>query len=67
MQYQIKSLKNELMNENNHNSDKDSLKINENKIKSCGKLDMHTNKGDELNKTKNNFETIKKILLWKIH
>ena len=60
MQYQIKSLKSELMNENNNNDDKNSIKINENKIKSCGKLDLHTNKGDELNQTNNNFETIKK-------
>ena len=60
MQYQIKSLKSELMNENNINVEKNSLKINENKIKSCGKLDFHTNKGDELSKTNNNFEIIKK-------
>ena len=60
MQFQIKSLKSELMNENN-NSGKKSIKVNENKIKSCGKLDMHTNKGDELNQNNNiNLEIIKK-------
>ena len=60
MQFQIKSLKIELINANNNNGDKNSLKINENKIKSCGKLDLHTNKGDDLSQTNNNFETIKK-------
>ena len=61
MQFQIKSLKNELMNENNNDGDKNSLKINENKIKSCGKLDIHTNKGDEQSQINNiNFETLKK-------
>ena len=52
MQFQIKSLKSELINESNNN-DKYSIKVNENKIKSCGKLDMHIDKESE-------FDTIKK-------
>ena len=64
MQFQIKSLKNELIiNDGNNDNNKDNLnnisKINNNKIKSCGKLDMHNNKEEEIKKTNNN-ETIKK-------
>ena len=44
MQFQIKSLKNELINDNNNNDNTNNIsKINNSKIKSCGKLDMHNN------------------------
>ena len=64
MQFQIKSLKNELImndgdNENNSRDNLNISKINNNKIKSCGKLDMYNNKGNEISKNNNN-ETIKK-------
>ncbi len=59
MQFQIKSLKNELINDNNNNETNFS-KINENKIKSCGKLDMHNIiKEDEAIKNNNNENTKK--------
>ena len=63
MQFQIKSLKNELIiNDGNNDNNKDNLnnisKINNNKIKSCGKLDMLNNKVEEIKI--NNNETIKK-------
>ena len=65
MQFQIKSLKSELMNENNNNNDNSNnnskINNNNNKIKSCGKLDMHTNKKDEVNKSNIN-EIMKKNL-----
>ena len=61
MQFQIKSLKNELMNENNNdNINNNSKLINNNKIKSCGKLDFNNNKDDEVNQTNNNQKNIKK-------
>ena len=64
MQFQITSLKNELImndgdNENNSRDNLNISKINNNKIKSCGKLDMYNNKGNEISKNNNN-ETIKK-------
>ena len=59
MQFQIKSLKNELiMNNNNNNNANMISKISNNKIKSCGKLEIHNNKEYEM-KISNN-EIIKK-------
>ena len=58
MQFQIKSLKNEFIYNNNDNINNNS-KINNNKIKSCGKLDMHYNQ-PEIDNINNNNETIKK-------
>ena len=62
MQFQMKSLKNELIineNNNNNNNTNNISKINNNnKIKSCGKLEMY-NKENDFNQT-NNAETIKK-------
>ena len=57
MQFQIKSLKNELINDNNNDMTNFS-KINDNKIKSCGKLDLHNNGINE--KVNKENETIKK-------
>ena len=63
MQFQMKSLKNELLMNENNNNDKNgnnNLKINNNKIKSCGKLDMY-NKEEELDKGDNiKYDNIKK-------
>ena len=60
MQFQIKSLKNELIYNNNNDNINDNSKINNNKIKSCGKLDMHYNNQSETINKNINEATIKK-------